>query len=107
VELSGRFHIGHAERPERPDPLRAPSGPLTRAPAPPPCTPAKTPYLGDVKAGLCDSCRHQKLVRTTRGGVFSLCERSKSDPRYAKYPRLPVERCPGWERRSGSDPGPD
>ena len=51
-----------------------------------------------MKAGLCDSCVHQKLVHTTRGSTFSLCERSKTDPRYAKYPRLPVERCPGFER---------
>jgi hypothetical protein len=28
-----------------------------------------------------------------------MCERSKTDERYPKYPRLPVERCPGWERR--------
>ena len=54
-----------------------------------------------VKAGLCDSCRHQKLIHNTRGSTFSLCERSKTDPRYPKYPRLPVERCPGCERRAG------
>lgn len=29
-----------------------------------------------------------------------MCERSKSDERYPKYPRLPVERCPGYERRA-------
>jgi len=52
-----------------------------------------------MKAGLCDSCRHQKLIRNTRGSTFSMCERSKTDDRYAKYPRLPVERCPGWEKR--------
>lgn len=50
-----------------------------------------------MNAGLCDSCRHQKLIHNTRGSTFSLCERSKSDPRYAKYPRLPVERCGGFE----------
>jgi hypothetical protein len=52
-----------------------------------------------MKAGLCDSCRHQKLIRNTRGSTFSMCERSKTDDRYPKYPRLPVERCPGWEKR--------
>ena len=50
-------------------------------------------------AGLCDSCRHQFIVRTGRGGEFSRCERSKTDPRFAKYPRVPVEKCPGYERR--------
>jgi hypothetical protein len=50
-------------------------------------------------AGLCDSCVHQKLVRTGRGSEFSLCERSKTDPRYPKYPPVPVLRCPGHEPR--------
>jgi hypothetical protein len=35
--------------------------------------------------------------------VFSLCERSKTDERYPKYPSLPVERCPGYEKRTSSD----
>ena len=50
-------------------------------------------------AGLCDSCRHQRVVNNTRGSSFSLCERSQSDPAYPKYPRLPVLECAGWERR--------
>lgn len=53
-----------------------------------------------MKAGLCDSCRHQKLIRNTRGSTFSMCERSKADDRYPKYPRLPVVECAGWERRA-------
>ena len=48
-------------------------------------------------AGLCDRCRHQRLVPNTRGSVFSLCERSKEDPAYPRYPRLPVLSCPGFE----------
>ncbi|MEA2220188.1 MAG: hypothetical protein QOJ35_2814 [Solirubrobacteraceae bacterium] len=62
------------------------SGRLASAPMPPP-------------AGLCDSCRHQRVIRNTRGSSFSLCERSRDDDRYPKYPRLPVLRCPGHERR--------
>jgi hypothetical protein len=50
-------------------------------------------------AGLCDSCRHQRIVRNTRGSSFSLCERSRSDPAYRRYPRLPVRECPGYERK--------
>jgi hypothetical protein len=51
-----------------------------------------------VPAGLCDRCAHQRLVPTTRGAVFSLCERSRSEPeRFPRYPRLPVERCGGFE----------
>ncbi|HEX8690425.1 MAG TPA: hypothetical protein VF729_09315 [Solirubrobacterales bacterium] len=47
--------------------------------------------------GLCDSCRHQQLVPNTRGSVFSLCLRSRSDPEYPRYPRLPVLSCAGHE----------
>ena len=51
-------------------------------------------------AGLCESCAHQRVIRNTRGSSFSLCERSRSDPSYPKYPRLPVTECPGWELRT-------
>jgi hypothetical protein len=50
--------------------------------------------------GLCDSCRHQRIVRTGRGSVFTLCERSKIDPDFPKYPRVPVTSCGGHEPRS-------
>lgn len=50
-------------------------------------------------AGLCDRCRHQRLVPNTRGSVFSLCERSRTQPEFPRYPRIPVERCSGFERR--------
>jgi hypothetical protein len=38
-------------------------------------------------------------VRNTRGSTFSLCERSRTDPAFPRYPRLPVKRCHGYERR--------
>ncbi|MEA2314415.1 MAG: hypothetical protein QOI03_1107 [Solirubrobacteraceae bacterium] len=50
-------------------------------------------------AGLCDACMHQQLVANTRGSVFSLCRRSREDPDYPRYPRLPVRECAGFERR--------
>jgi len=56
--------------------------------------------------GLCATCRHQRIVRTTRGSVFSLCERSRTDPAFPKYPRLPVLSCAGFERRAPGDPPP-
>jgi hypothetical protein len=52
-------------------------------------------------AGLCDTCLHQRIVRNTRGSAFSLCERSRTQPEYPRYPRLPVTRCAGYERRGG------
>jgi hypothetical protein len=47
--------------------------------------------------GICDECRHQRLVPNTRGSVFSLCERSRRDPRFPRYPPIPVLSCPGFE----------
>jgi hypothetical protein len=56
-----------------------------------------------VKAGLCDSCEHQKLVRSGRGSVFSMCLRHRTEPeRYPKYPRIPVRECAGYSIVSGS-----
>jgi hypothetical protein len=56
-----------------------------------------------TNAGLCASCRHQRIVTTTRGSAFSLCERSRTEPeRYPRYPRLPVLECAGFERRSAA-----
>jgi hypothetical protein len=46
---------------------------------------------------------HQKLIRSGRGSVFSMCLRSKTDERFPKYPRIPVERCPGYERNEVSE----
>jgi hypothetical protein len=63
--------------------------------APPPGSPAPPP------AGLCNACVHQRLVPNRRGSVFSLCERSKADPAYPRYPRIPVRECPGFEPRTG------
>lgn len=56
---------------------------------------------GAPAVGMCDSCRHQQVVRNTRGSRFSLCRRSREDDRYPRYPRLPVLRCPGHQPRSG------
>jgi len=47
--------------------------------------------------GLCAECRHQRFVPNSRGSVFSLCERSREDPAYPRYPRIPVLSCPGFE----------
>jgi hypothetical protein len=44
------------------------------------------------------SCSHLQFVRNTRGSTFYLCRRSREDPSYPRYPRLPVFECPGYER---------
>ena len=55
--------------------------------------------------GLCSGCAHQRVISNTRGSVFSLCERGlPGEPGYAKYPRLPVLRCAGFEPTSAGGP---
>jgi hypothetical protein len=54
-------------------------------------------------AGLCSTCMHARSVASARGSTFVLCARSQDDPRFPKYPRLPVVRCHGHERRDGED----
>lgn len=53
--------------------------------------------LESERVGLCFYCRHARVVRTDRDSVFYQCQLSVEDPRYPKYPRLPVLRCPGYE----------
>ncbi len=56
--------------------------------------------MSKPRAGLCDRCQHQRLVSNTRGSTFSLCELSRTDPAFPRYPRLPVESCAGFRRRA-------
>lgn len=52
----------------------------------------------DHRAGLCSVCRHHRVTGNRRGSRFYLCERSRSDPRFPRYPPLPVLSCRGFER---------
>ena len=47
--------------------------------------------------GLCAACCHVRVVHNSRGSLFYLCHLAEVDPRFAKYPRLPVVRCAGYE----------
>jgi hypothetical protein len=47
-------------------------------------------------AGLCARCAHALVIRNDRGSRFYLCRLSATDPRFAKYPPLPVRRCTGF-----------
>jgi hypothetical protein len=60
-----------------------------------------------MQFGLCDTCVHQRIVRNTRGSVFSLCRRSRDQPEFPRYPRVPVRSCPGHESDPGADDPPD
>jgi len=50
----------------------------------------------DGRIGLCASCVHARRIQSDRHSVFWLCQLSATDPRFAKYPALPVLACPGY-----------
>ncbi len=50
-----------------------------------------------LNAGLCDTCRWARIVVSGKGSSFLQCGRSYLDPRFSKYPLLPVIRCRGYE----------
>jgi hypothetical protein len=43
------------------------------------------------------------VIRNTRGSEFSLCELSKTDPAFPRYPRLPVRACDGFVEREAAE----
>jgi hypothetical protein len=55
------------------------------------------PRLAGPPPGLCGLCRHSRRIETAHGSIFRLCERSRTDPHYPRYPALPVLRCQGHE----------
>ena len=38
-----------------------------------------------------------RRVESERGSVFYLCGLAATDPRFPRYPRLPVRECAGYE----------
>jgi hypothetical protein len=55
--------------------------------------------------GLCDTCMHQRRVRSGRGSVFSMCRIGLRDPDWPKYPPMPVRACGRYERREAPPGG--
>lgn len=53
--------------------------------------------------GLCGVCRHRHTITSRRGSTFLLCRKSEDDPRFPKYPPLPVLACAGFEHGPGDD----
>jgi hypothetical protein len=45
--------------------------------------------------GLCATCEHLRLLASPRS-VFVRCGLAERDPRFRRYPALPVVACPGW-----------
>lgn len=54
--------------------------------------------------GLCAACKHVHLVKSAKGSYFVMCRRAKIDPRFSKYPVLPVFYCPGFEQIEQDQP---
>jgi hypothetical protein len=46
------------------------------------------------------------MIESDRGSRFVLCERSRTDARFAKFPTVPVRACGGFEP-SDQASGPD
>jgi uncharacterized protein (TIGR00290 family) len=61
----------------------------------------------DPKIGLCTACRHARRIASARGSTFWQCGRASSEPAFARYPRLPVERCDGFEATTAKLPPTD
>jgi len=51
------------------------------------------------RAGLCARCAHVQIVTSDRGSRFFMCRRSLTDPRFRRYPPIPVIACVGFEER--------
>jgi hypothetical protein len=51
----------------------------------------------EVRAGLCATCVHVQIIASSRGSTFFMCRLSDTDPRFRKYPAIPVRACSGYE----------
>jgi hypothetical protein len=55
--------------------------------------------------GLCAACRHLEVVTSAKGSRFVFCGLSRTDPRFRKYPPLPVRACDGYAAEPASERG--
>lgn len=55
-----------------------------------------TRQADDEAAGLCGTCEHVQVVTSGKGSRFYLCLRSRTDPRFPRYPPIPVLACIGY-----------
>jgi hypothetical protein len=52
---------------------------------------------------LCETCALVREVVTPQGSRFLLCQLSKTDPAYPKYPPQPVVRCDGYQKKEQTE----
>ncbi len=53
----------------------------------------------NAQTGLCSDCFHARSIESANGSFFILCNLSLTDPRFPKYPRLPVLSCEGYKKK--------
>jgi hypothetical protein len=56
-----------------------------------------------LSAGLCANCSHARFITSDKASTFLQCQLSFTDPRFAKYPRLPVLMCSGYSRKGSGE----
>jgi len=52
---------------------------------------------------LCETCVYMREVSTPKGSRFLLCQLSRIDLAFPKYPPQPVVRCDGYRRREKNE----
>jgi hypothetical protein len=48
------------------------------------------------RVGLCATCVHAQIVPSSKGSTFYMCMLAAADPRFRRYPALPVLSCIGY-----------
>jgi len=61
--------------------------------------------MRETPTSLCEGCARMREVISGRGSRFLLCQHSRVDPRFPKYPPQPVVRCEGYDRAPAPPPG--
>jgi hypothetical protein len=56
------------------------------------------------RAGLCATCAHVQRVVSSKESTFYRCRLADIDPRFRRYPVLPVLACAGYEEETRSGP---
>lgn len=59
----------------------------------------------ESEPGLCVSCVYRQRVNSRRGSAFVRCRKADEDPRFPKYPMLPVLKCEGYEKQPEAKEG--
>jgi len=48
---------------------------------------------------ICNFCVFLRITKNERGGVFYMCQRSKIEAHFPKYPHQPMIKCAGFEKK--------